>query len=78
VTVCVCDTTGLHIIDVCFCQCNTLNIGMTYCWQQLLCVGWFPASTDQPQTMFTTCILKLFHQLMLQGKMNLYDFSQTL
>lgn len=45
---------------------------------QLLRAGWFPASTERPQTAFTFDVLDLFHKLTLQGKTTLYDFYHTL
>ncbi|KZT12101.1 uncharacterized protein LAESUDRAFT_640833, partial [Laetiporus sulphureus 93-53] len=76
--ICICDINGVHLVNVHFCQCGTLKNGIIYKWQQLLHTHFFSASTTWPQTAFTFDILDFFHELTLQGKMNLYDFYQTL
>ena len=43
-------------------------------YRQLLCVGWYPASFWQPKTAFTFNVLDSYHKIVLQGKLNLYDF----
>ena len=45
---------------------------------QLLRRGWFPATLDRPRTAFTFDCLETFHELTLQGKVNLYDFYHTI
>jgi hypothetical protein len=45
---------------------------------QLLRMGWFPASTNHPRTVFTFDLLKLFHKITLQGKTTLYDFYHAI
>ena len=45
---------------------------------QILRQGWFPATFNRPQTAFTFDCLSFFHELTLQGKVNLYDFYHTL
>ena len=45
---------------------------------EILCQGWFPATFNWPQTSFTFECLEFFHELTLQGKVNLYDFYHTL
>ena len=47
-------------------------------WAQLLREQWFPATLSCPQTAFTFDSLETFHELMLQGKMNVYDYYNTL
>ena len=45
---------------------------------QILRTGWFPATFNHPQKVFTFNCLNFYHELTLQGKVNAYDFCQTL
>lgn len=45
---------------------------------QILRQGWFPASFIRPQTAFMFDCLGFFHELTLQGKVNVYNFYHTL
>ncbi len=41
-------------------------------------MGWFPASMDRPETVFTFRLLKTFQELNFQAKTNLHDYWKTL
>ncbi|PIL23672.1 hypothetical protein GSI_13421 [Ganoderma sinense ZZ0214-1] len=75
----VCDITGTHQVDVCFCECLDEDMDLfTPEWVQLFRCGWFPATTNRPATVFTFCLLDFFQELNFQAKTNLYDFWKTL
>ena len=67
--------TGIHNIDIDYCGCQINPISKTV---QILRQGWFLATFNRPQTAFTFDCLSFFHELTLQGKVNLYDFYHTL
>ena len=72
------DVTGFHEVRVCFCSCYSSDGSCLYVWQQLLQLGWFPATHNRPTTVFTFHLLIFLHQLNLQVKTSLYDFHRTL
>ncbi|EIN04406.1 hypothetical protein PUNSTDRAFT_76368 [Punctularia strigosozonata HHB-11173 SS5] len=63
------DSDGYHHVDVRFCGCSHRSHQ-----EQLLEVGWYPASTRRPSTAFTFRFLDTFHRLTLQGKITLHDY----
>ncbi|KIJ91497.1 hypothetical protein K443DRAFT_135485 [Laccaria amethystina LaAM-08-1] len=69
------DTSGLHHLTIDYCQCGNEPLSS---WAQLLRESWFPATLSHPQTAFTFDCLDMFHELMLQGNTNLYDYYHTL
>lgn len=72
------DSTGIHRISLNFCGCrksSTKNITRRI---QLLRNRWFPATSEQPKTVFTFSVLKIFHQLTLQSKVSIYDYYHTI
>ena len=72
------DITGFHEVSVRFCACYDSDGSFLYAWQQLLRMGWFPATQERPTTVFTFRLLNFLHQLNLQAKTSLYDFHRTL
>lgn len=64
---------GMHYVNVQFCACEG-STARVESYRQLLRVGWYPATFDRPQTVFTFDLLDTYHKLTLQGKLNLYDF----
>jgi len=70
------DTSGVHSVNIDYCECpyDSMPDRRT----QLLRQGWFPATFTQPNTVFTFDCLDTFHELLLQGKGNLYDFYHGL
>lgn len=68
------DLTGQHTVTIFFCGCP----GAPPIHVQLLRAGWFPASTERPNTVFTFDVLNTFQLLNLQGKLSAYDFYQSL
>lgn len=66
---------GVHHVDINYCGCHDEPVSKTV---QILRQGWFPASFIRPQTAFTFDCLSFFHELTLQGKVNVYDFYHTL
>lgn len=71
------DDNGIHHVNVQFCAC-TSSPQWVEKYRQLLRVGWYPASFRRPKTAFTFNVLDSYHKLMLQGKLNLYDFYSSL
>jgi len=70
------DTSGIHSIALDFCDCHKNGIVPSHI--QLLRAGWFPATFNRPKTAFTFRCLDFYHELTLQGKVTIYDFSRTL
>ncbi len=75
----ICDSTGMYTHRVKFCKCIDPDSGeLTPEWRQLMRMGWFPATTERPETVFTFRLLKTFQELNFQAKTNLYDYWKTL
>lgn len=72
------DIDGFHEVHVQFCRCYHPDGSVLYNWQQLLQIGWFPATQERPTTAFTFRLLNFLHQLNQQGKTSLYDIHRTL
>ena len=70
------DLSGHHTVCVRLCGCS--KGGNLEAFQQLLRVGWFPASLLRPRTVFTFDLLDTYHKISLQGKLNLYDFYNAI
>ncbi|KAI0739804.1 hypothetical protein C8Q80DRAFT_1124130 [Daedaleopsis nitida] len=68
------DVTGIHQVEVRFCECLNSEDDFTHQWVQVFRLGWFPATTHRPATAFTFRMLSAFHELNLQAKLNLYDY----
>ncbi|KAJ6448048.1 hypothetical protein C8R47DRAFT_971630 [Mycena vitilis] len=68
------DNNGIHETAVDFCGC----IGAVSVNDQLLNIGWFPATTKSPETCATLSVLRRFHTLNLQGRVPAYDFYGAL
>lgn len=71
------DDNGVHSIDVQFCTCAGDDQRVED-YRQLLRVGWYPASFQRPKTAFTFNVLDSYHKIVLQGKLNLYDFYSSI
>jgi hypothetical protein len=69
------DLSGYHLVRVRFCGCSERSFLEHF--RQLLRVRWYPASTLRPKTVFTFDLLDTYHKISLQGKLNLYDFYNT-
>ncbi|KAI0764426.1 hypothetical protein BC629DRAFT_1293606, partial [Irpex lacteus] len=69
----VCETNGFHEVDVYYCLCTSNEM-----LAQLLRHGWYPATHYRINIAFTFRVLDLFHELTLQGKLNLHDFHKSL
>lgn len=67
-------TNGIHFISVDYCGCS--NAGPER--QQLMEVGWMPATPLEPQTCATISCMRQFHTINLQGRVSPYDFYKTL
>ncbi|KAJ7919816.1 hypothetical protein B0H13DRAFT_2320104 [Mycena leptocephala] len=65
---------GIHTLDVDFCSCP----GAPKEVQQLLSVGWYPATQEEPVTATSLSLLHRFHLLNLQAKVAAYDFYNIL
>ncbi|KAJ7302220.1 hypothetical protein DFH08DRAFT_989800, partial [Mycena albidolilacea] len=68
------DTTGVHNIDVNFCQCD----GNIKKHQQLMRVCWWPATARDPQTCAMFGVVCLFQILNCLGKVSTHDFLRSL
>ena len=69
------DLSGVHHINIDYCGCPDISLSKVV---QILRHGWFPAMFDRPQMAFTFECLSFFHELTLQGKVNMYDFYHTI
>ena len=70
------DNSGQHIVQVCFCKCS--KHGFLENFHQLLRLRLYPASAHSPKTVSTFDFLDTYHKISLQGKLNLYDFYNTI
>ncbi|KAF8835188.1 hypothetical protein BDN67DRAFT_992518 [Paxillus ammoniavirescens] len=65
---------GIHVVHLDFCGCKMAET-LTH---QLLCMQWFPASSDKPRTAATFTILEQFHLLSFKSKVSTYEFYNLL
>ncbi|KAJ8697360.1 hypothetical protein PTI98_004170 [Pleurotus ostreatus] len=65
---------GIHLLNVDFCGCPDAIEP----YEQLLEVGWWPSSPLEPQTATTFQLLRLFHNLNLQGCIPSTNFYRAL
>ncbi|KAF7375071.1 CxC2 domain-containing protein [Mycena sanguinolenta] len=65
---------GIHVINLDFCSCPNSPTHV----DQLLNIGWYPATHDSPATAATLSLLRRFHLLNLQARVAAYDFYNTL
>ncbi len=72
------DVTGIHEVQIRFCECLDESEEFTYTWVQVFRQGWFPATTNRPATAFTFRMLNAFQELNFQGKTSLYDYWKSL
>ncbi|KAJ7799706.1 hypothetical protein B0H14DRAFT_2387897, partial [Mycena olivaceomarginata] len=68
------ENNGIHELAVDFCGC----MGSETVLDQLINIGWFPATVKEPETCATLSLLRRFHTLNLQGRVPVYDFYNTL
>ncbi|KAG1766011.1 hypothetical protein EV702DRAFT_1182377 [Suillus placidus] len=68
------DTQAIHPIAIYFCGCTKAQSHI----QQLLCMGWFPATTSDPKTTATFGVLRQFHILSFESKVSAYEFYHSL
>ncbi|KAJ7132738.1 hypothetical protein C8R43DRAFT_895391, partial [Mycena crocata] len=61
---------GIHTVDIDFCNCE----GAPSDVDQLINIGWFPATSKEPSTAATFSLLRRFHLLNLQARVPAYDF----
>ncbi|TDL16540.1 hypothetical protein BD410DRAFT_816721 [Rickenella mellea] len=71
------DTSGIHDVNVDYCECGQSSSGSSP-RVQLLRMRWFPATLIRPTTVMTFDALDAFHILTLQSKISFYDFYQAL
>lgn len=76
-TLTVVDLTGIHTVNVRWCECVG-SIGGSSRRIQLLRMKWFPTTAERPKTVVTFDALEFFHLLTLQAKTTFYDFYETL
>ncbi|KAJ7113743.1 hypothetical protein C8R43DRAFT_1138589 [Mycena crocata] len=65
---------GIHTVDIDFCSCE----GAPSDVDQLINIGWFPATSKEPSTAATLSVLRRFHLLNLQARVPAYDFYNAL
>jgi len=70
------DVSGFHSVSLAYCYCGHFRFSEVAI--QLLWLGWMPATVEHPRTAVTLSMLRLFHKLNLQGKLNAYDFYHSL
>lgn len=70
------DISGIHVVNIDYCKCPKDD--RVDRKSQLLRHLWFPATFTRPNTIFTFDLLDIFHENMLQGKGNIYDFYHLL
>jgi len=71
------DINGWHRVRVTFCTCDKTTPWHDR-YRQLLRMRWYPASFNRPRSAFSFDLLKTYHKLTLQGKLNLYNFYLTI
>jgi hypothetical protein len=64
----------IHIVHVDFCSCQ----GHPPHFEQLLEIGWWPATPDNPATAISIRSLKLFHAMNLFGRLPATDFYHAI
>ncbi|KAJ6631636.1 hypothetical protein B0H10DRAFT_1938469 [Mycena sp. CBHHK59/15] len=74
------DTNRLHDARIEFCSCtkSLSNSEIPKYWEQLVAVRLFPASLENPATVFTFRVMKEFHKHMLASKKSAYDYFKAL
>ncbi|KAJ6601680.1 hypothetical protein B0H10DRAFT_1958314 [Mycena sp. CBHHK59/15] len=74
------DTNRLHDARIEFCSCTKSpnNSEIPKYWEQLVAVRLFPASLENPATVFTFRVMKEFHKHMLASKKSAYDYFKAL
>src|ERR1700679_3354300 len=72
------DSTGSHRVGLNFCGCHKSTRDNITRRIQLLRNRWFPATSENPKTVFKFSVLKIFHQLTLQSKVSIYDYYHTI
>ncbi len=76
-TLIVIDLTGIHMVNVRWCECGKSPGGSSR-QVQLLRMNWFPTTAERPSTVISFDTLEFFHLLTLQAKTSFYDFYETL
>ena len=71
------DITGIHTIDVTYCECKSDGSEVSP-RVQLLRAQWFPATWHRPGTAFTFRFLNFIHKLQSKCKVNLYDLQSAI
>ena len=67
------DLNGIHDVSVEFCHCSDIPPHI-----QLLRFGWYPASTERPQSAATMALLKFFQILNFESKTTTYEFHNLI
>ncbi|KAG1736656.1 uncharacterized protein EDB91DRAFT_1249957 [Suillus paluster] len=68
------DVHGIHEIALNFCGCASSQVR----YKQLLHACWYPATTSEPHTAVTFCLLEHFHLLSFESKVSTYEFYHSL
>jgi hypothetical protein len=65
---------GIHTLTIQFCGCASAPREL----DQLLDIGWYPATPKEPSTAATLSLLGRFHKLNLQAHLPAYNFYNVL
>lgn len=68
------DTTGIHLVRVVFCDCESAD----HHYLQLLQARLFPATTTDPRTAATFSALRSFQVLSFMSKISVWEYYQAL
>ncbi|KAJ7829911.1 hypothetical protein B0H13DRAFT_1655417 [Mycena leptocephala] len=70
------DTEAIHTVRIRYCTCDQSDHANNL--EQLLCNGWYPATTVDPATCATFAALELYRLLNVVGNINIHDFVHSL
>ncbi|KAH7904773.1 hypothetical protein BJ138DRAFT_1106537, partial [Hygrophoropsis aurantiaca] len=76
ITLTVLDCSGIHKVAATFCGCPLAMLASKRA--QMLQMCWFPATVVEPQTCVTFRLLEQFHQLNLNGCLNVHEMGAAL
>jgi hypothetical protein len=71
------DVNGMHQVKISYCGCCSHDSSNTFI-AQIFRQRWLPATWKQPRTAFTYALLRMFHIVNLQSKVNMYDWYKSL
>ena len=72
------DCNGVHDVAVMFCACGEVSGMEATEVNQLLNVGWYPATKESPRTVATFSVLDKYEAIAFEGKLSGYHFYNSL